>query len=226
MAIKIVKKKKGTAGFQRLRALGEDKLSQIHAMFVEDQSAVAVAEHIQKVWGEFKDVKTGTLAKQLTRYRKEVLASKLHVNKNGKVEDDGTEEGKVQLLKLKGDIDVYENLVEMIKIQIERVNKLRNQEGKMPLPMREVRAELQFMAQLNAQLRQTEFELGIRKQAPKTIKGDFTVMPLAGSAEAERLRVEVENQKQAQLVTHKVFEMFEEADTNGITYEHEPTIDE
>jgi hypothetical protein len=56
-------------GYQRLLALGEERVLALNNLLARGENAVQVARVIQQQWGEFSDVKEDTLAQQLRRYR-------------------------------------------------------------------------------------------------------------------------------------------------------------
>ena len=75
------------ASYQRLLALGPDRVAVLDGMLARQDSAPEVAKLIQEEWQEFLDVKTSTLVRQLNRYRAQHILPKVLLAVEAKKDD-------------------------------------------------------------------------------------------------------------------------------------------
>ncbi len=59
--------------YQRILALGTERVDQLNAFLLCGEPTPVLAEKIQVFWNVFTEVKTETLARQLRRYRADTI---------------------------------------------------------------------------------------------------------------------------------------------------------
>lgn len=163
-----------TYKFKRLYDLGSDRLGIIESMLTGGESPMTVAEHIQHDWGECKDVKPGTLEKQILRYRSDVLEPKLVMAAENAVEK-GTAVSQ-QMAKFKQGVDVKTKLTEGINMQWERIQKayakeaLKGPDAKLDPT---INKELRPFTDMCRALATLQLETGDLRRVPKQVQGFF-----------------------------------------------------
>lgn len=193
----IVKKKK-EAKFTRILALGEDKVAQIDAMLFKNIEAVRIAKHIQNVWGDYKDVETNTLAKQIKRYRADEVIGRWLVNitdSDGKVKDGYME----TMHEAKSQLNAHDLLQDLVIIQQERLNKVYLREKVLPTNMDVVRRDIDTYGKLLGQLAGIQMDLGYITRVPLKIQNEVKPLDPSVVYEATRVAEEIEA-KDAQVV--------------------------
>jgi len=162
-----------------IRSMGADKVDRMEVMLVQGMSCPKVAKKIQDEWKLLQDIKTGTLTKQILRYKKEVLDSKLHSKLLIKTTEDnkdtkGTDVKQYKtVIKTTTKLDVIDALEDLILLQNHRVAKVFTMEESLPTLMGTLRYELKELRDMIKQLSDLKFDLGLVKRQPKKIVGSI-----------------------------------------------------
>jgi hypothetical protein len=199
--------------YQRLFALGTDRIRQIDAMLFKGESTNDVATVIQNEWHEYKDVSHGTLSKQILRYRNDILRRAAPSNIQN---PDGSNSGKeiVQVGRLEGRVHAHETLSTLCLMQQERLNKIYMQEQKLPSVMDAVRKEIELFSKLIGQLATLEMDMGLLQRVPKKIQGEFNLLSPEGSDQDLRISTSIQSYQERMEATHKVFALIDQL-SNG-----------
>ena len=149
-----------------LFALEEDKLREIDRRLARGDTAQDVAAFIRKEWGLFKNMVPTTVAKKLSRYRKDVVEGRVakSLTKSGMMKD---------LVRLKENINAMEELENLFIIQTDRMKKALNTENQMPnLTTKVAREEVLVCHRILTDLARVQLETGVLQRAPKEYVGE------------------------------------------------------
>lgn len=133
------------------------------------------------------DVKRKTLERQLNRYKNSELHGRLMVAA------DHIDPKRKQMIvaQVKGDIDALADLRTLVLMQRARIRKMFAREKEMQMPSSGLRREIETHARLVHRLSELEFDLRLKRRAPRTAKleGEFDVRH---SETAQRYLEEIE----------------------------------
>lgn len=155
--------------FERLFAMGEEKMKALDGYFLENLSADKVAVIIQREWGLFDDVSTSSLSRQLGRYKSQVWDLKAAATQEELVRDLPKLETTLEGLTAR--VDVLQKLENIVLIQEKRIMMLYEKEKTMPkgLVLGALSAEWkQYIAMLKT-LGEFQMDMGVVRRAPKFI---------------------------------------------------------
>ena len=176
-----------TYKYKRLYDLGSDRLGIIDAKLTQGDSTMSVAEHIQFEWNACASVKIGTLDKQLSRYRKDILEPRLVAAAN-KATENGTKVTK-EMKAFQESVDVSDLMSQSVTMQWARITKMRAKEiganGKMDP---NINKELRPFTDMCRVLANLQLETGVLRRVPKQVQGFF--QQLSGD-EVQEFRLEM-----------------------------------
>lgn len=188
MAIVI---KKERPKYERIIALGADKVAQIDAMLFKNVKSAKVARHIQEVWGEFSNVDESALTKQLTRYKDEEVIGRWLTQV---IDDNGVvKEGYMKpMVEAKAKLNAHDMLQELVLVQQERLNKVYAREMKLPTNMDVVRRDIETYGKLIGQLSGLQMDLGYITRVPIKVQNEIKPIDSSVLIEAERVEQDME----------------------------------
>ncbi len=175
--------------YKRLYDLGSDRMGVIDGMLMDGNSTMSVAEHIQFEWNACTSVKVGTLDKQISRYRKDILEPRLVAAATNAMEKK-TSLSK-ELKAFKQTTDVIAELDEFILMQGARIKKLYAQEyakGEKGKIDPNISKELRPFTDMCRVLAGLQLETGVIRRVPKQVQGFF--QQLSGD-EVQEFRLEM-----------------------------------
>lgn len=183
----MAEQKTGSAGaYSRLFALGDERVAIIDGMLARQDAADEVAALIQKEWGEFTDVKTSTLVRQLNRYRAQNIVPKLLLAMSAK-QTDSEAVGKAYKALVER-LDVMAELQDLIGVQKSRLTKALERESLLPVLMSGTQNEIKLLADLLTKLGDIQLETGALKRANKTVSANHQNPD--GSVNSVQLKIE------------------------------------
>jgi hypothetical protein len=152
--------------FKRLQELGPDIVAQVDDRLLSSETCSAVASWMQNELGVLKDLKPGSLKKNLERYRASDLADRVVQEIKAKVPMSGVKKTLIA-------IDGLEDLVE---IQRGRLEKLLMKEATLPagILLGQTKDEIRLLKDTLVELGKLQLETGIMRRAPKTLSGTVT----------------------------------------------------
>lgn len=175
--------------YKRLYDLGSDRLGIVDSLLTKGDSTMSVAEHIQFEWNACTSVKIGTLDKQLSRYRKDVLEPRL-VSMANKAAENKT--SIVKELKVFNDqVDVSAELNEAILMQKARflkayaIESAKGPQGKLDPA---INKELRPFIDMCRVLAGLQLETGVVRRVPKQVQGFWQQL---NSDEVQEFRLEM-----------------------------------
>jgi hypothetical protein len=169
-----------------LKLLGADKLAQLDAMLFKGIKFASIADHIQEVWGDFKEVDKYTLSKKIERYNDDEIVGKWVVNiadENGQVKENYMKPIREHGTK----VNAYELLKDLVLVQQKRLNKIMVREEQLPTLMNSVRQEIDTYGKLIINLSELEMDLGYAVRAPIKIEANIKAPDEKTVLEAERV---------------------------------------
>lgn len=174
--------------YKRLYDLGDDRMGIVESLLTQGDSTMSVAEKIQFEWNTCKNVKIGTLDKQLQRYRKEILEPRLVAAAN-KASANGTKVTK-EMKAFKEGVDVQNLMEKSVTMQWARIQKMYAKEvgkdgGKMDPA---INKELRPFTDMCRVLANLQLETGVLRRVPKQVQGFF--QQLSGD-EVQEFRLEM-----------------------------------
>lgn len=136
-------------GFERLQALGVERLTAIRNALTEGKSPQTVARMIQDEWGEFKDVQLKTLGQQIRRYKMQYVETKLP-----DVRDDLSN-------AYRGQLDTLACMEDLARIQKHRLELAYGKEKIAQMLLSQTRNEVRELANLYKDIQELRFQLGL-----------------------------------------------------------------
>lgn len=174
------------AKYKRIFSMGTDYVQRLDTLIVQKVPKATIAETIQKEWGFFNDIKLATLTRQLERYAEEIVAMitdvVVEVIEASEIEQEyiprNVPDGaqivalrKTNWLREKAidtDINIYEEMLKLQRIQTERVAKLYDREVDLSgLTMGALSKEIQLLHGMNRDLAEFQFASGRLYRVPK-----------------------------------------------------------
>jgi hypothetical protein len=141
--------------YKRILALGKDCVGALNTALAAGTSTIKLAQRIQNEWDALTNMKTATLAKQLTRYRADMIPKLVVAVRPGT--------GAVVEYLQPPAFDALDVLREGILIQRERVRLGHAQEQRIQFPIPSMCQEMRLLADMATALMKCEFELGLRE---------------------------------------------------------------
>lgn len=143
--------KKGETRFKRILALGPGRMSSINTALAAGEQPLAMAQRIQTEWQQSTDVKPATLAKQLARYRAEIVSTLVLP-----IADEGS-----GIDRQPPAFDVHDQLCEAVEKNRIRLERLIEKERKTGFPIPAVGDLIKTQCELLGALAKLQFELGM-----------------------------------------------------------------
>ena len=207
-------KKVAAHKYERIYALGPDRVSQMDAMLFKGTPAKDVARFIQNEWKEYTDVKLGTLAQQINRYNKEVNVAQMAVATGTDVSD---KKGMVShVKKVEAKFDTLQTLRNLVDQQSRRLNKIALKEQTLPTVLDTVRKEITLYAKLLDQLATLEMDLGILQRIPRKIAGNIFLQHGEGGPDDLAIKKALEDANKRMDAQHQVFQFLNELAANEL----------
>ena len=139
------------ARYKRILALGTDRLSIINTALAAGESPRRVAQTIQIAWQQLTDVSTATLAKQLARYRAEIVPTLIAP----------VTPGGAATYRQPAAFDVHDRLCELVSMQWKRFQLGHARELQAGFPISTMTKEVETLKDMLLAQAKLEFELGI-----------------------------------------------------------------
>lgn len=153
--------------YSRLFALGEDRIAKVEAM-LKKKSSMEVVNMLQNEWHVFNDITPQTLAKQLQRFKNDVIDFKKNLKKAAK--SDPAVANNI-LRRMTNSLDTIGTYEQLIEIQSQRLNGLLEKEkGLNGLTMDVVRKEIYLMRDLLSDLGYLQMNTGIMRKVDPKVK--------------------------------------------------------
>lgn len=175
--------------YKRLYDLGSDRMDAIDSALTKGETTMAVAEKIQFEWNQCTSVKIGTLDKQISRYRKDILEPRLIAAANAAA-DKSTSISK-ELKAYNEQVDVMDKLNDSITMQWARIQKAYAKEaGKGPDGKLDptINKELRPFTDMCRVLAGLQLETGVVRRVPKQVQGFWQQLT---SDEVQEFRLEM-----------------------------------
>jgi len=178
--------------FERLQNLGPERLALVESMMMQNITMKKIAEHVQEVMGECKEVKLESLAKQMYRYKQQVMDPRMIVQA-----DNVPQELKDFVLHKAGErLDVVKEMEHYVIVQKQRVEKLLSRERPVPITMDRVSAEMKLLQSQLTDLADVYMDTGVIRRVPRNFTGNINLTtdpePVGTSSEdADRMLSEV-----------------------------------
>lgn len=148
-----MKSKKSEVRYKRILALGKDRVGALNTALAAGTSTIKLAQKIQWEWKALTNVKTATLAKQLTRYRAEMIPELVVAVVPGT--------GALVEYTQPPTFDFLDELEKLVTTQWERLQLGIAKERQLGYTMASVSREVMAMLNLLIQLAKLQFELGV-----------------------------------------------------------------
>lgn len=164
MAKRGIKKGQNLGGYARILGLPEDKLEVLNATLLSNRPVQEVVRLMQITWGLYTDVSEDSLRRQLNRYKNAVI-----VPQQAAIAKDLTADHNVKKLAniatlAEAQFDVVATLEGLVKEQLLRVEKLKKQEGNMPLVLDAQTKNIQLASEMLVKLANIHFDTGRLKK--------------------------------------------------------------
>lgn len=187
--------------YERLLSLGEQRVTQIDMALHKGTPASEVTRMIQEEWGEFKDVKPGTLKKQLERYRAEYLDTNIVAAM--KLEERNPARARKTIERMKS-FDVMEELLKLAKIQRKRIKKVMLHESPMPILLNNIKYELKTYLDILGKYAELSLETGLIRRAPKQITGIVGLVSAEDTSGLLDFEAEIKGRDEVRLVLSEI----------------------
>lgn len=197
----------GLPAFRRIYELPEEQQVALNNMFYEGQPVGKIIQVLHEGWGAFKDVKAQSLQKYLYRYKWEVIDKNLVMRQ----QEPASAHTQRVVAKVKGQIDVLEEIAQLVVTQKTRVQKLLVRENSMPMLFNSLGGEMKTLAGFIGQYADMAFDVGLMTRVPKLTKitnshGDVTTVESEGK---DHVAFHVENSKQLEDAASEFFRVLE-----------------
>lgn len=171
---------RGRPAYERIYALGEERLATFNAMLLGGKSITYVVKYVRDNWGHWKELKDAALSRQILAYRNKVIRP--IQARNALHSGDGPDHVNKALglikAQLEATLDTATEMEKVILAQIERVEKLKTQEAKMApgIVMDSLTKNLNTLFDMLDKYGKFQLEVGILKRVPKkvAIESPFT----------------------------------------------------
>lgn len=207
----MAKKKMGQAPFARIRALGDERVDVVNKRLLSGQSTNVIATFMLKEWGkDLPTVSVGGLAKQLVRYKKEVLGSGM----TGVFMDpsappkEAVTQALMTLMGIKANVNGLEVMNEMIQVERLRIFKILEKEDRMNLQFDWLRRECRDLFAMIREYYDLQFEMGLIARVPKVTRHNVLGM-FSHSNLGEQVQADSEVHAQVSETTAKVIALLE-----------------
>lgn len=207
-------KKVAAHKYERLYALGTDRMAQIDAMLFKGTAAKDVARFIQNEWKEYTDVKLGTLSQQVNRYNKEINVGAVAAVTGTVVDKKGM---VTHVKKVEAKIDTLQVLRNLVEQQQQRLNKIYMKEEGLPTVLDTVRKEITLLAKLLDQLATLEMDLGILQRIPRKIAANVFLQRGEGGPDDLAIKKALEDAQNNIDAKHQVYSFLQDMSEKDIT---------
>lgn len=152
--------------FQRLFALGEDKMLRINNMLATGTSPYTIAKIIQQEWGDHTDLTQHSLMLQLQRYKAELETRAM-------IPAPGSPIPVSPLLTVPPEerLPVVQKAKEVLAIQLNRIKMLAAKEEKLGMPMAQLNKEIETYTSMLEKIQRMQFDLGLDEFRGPLIQG-------------------------------------------------------
>lgn len=201
--------------------MGEEYVHQLDTLLLKKTPRAQIATKIQEEWKQLTDIKHGTLLNLLNKYANEVLPMITGYEEvvgnetiTGDVipagEDDPPKNGK----KLKkfldyrvpdDDFDVYQDMLTLMSVQKDRVDKLFGREQATPVLLKDLNKELQLLQGMYRDIAEFQFATGRLHKIPKSRIADMSTETEQKARKA--FENKVKSQDQVSKASQKVLEL-------------------
>lgn len=199
-----------------LYSMGGDFVERMEALLVRGLSTRKVAQRIQDEWGLLKDIKVETLAKKVLRYKVDImdhhLQTEVVVKSNAEgAPKDTTETHKIKrIFRKSAKIDVLEELEELVKFQMHRVERIAALEDPMPTVLKQTREEVRELSNLLKQMSELQMDVGLMNRVPHKVRGKIDLQAPVQREEENLLRERIANKNDRMEATNRLFSLLEE----------------
>lgn len=176
-----------------LRALGRENLTAVESRIAAGATLMEISEFIQQELGFYRDVKPGTLQKQIQRYRQDIMNPRLlhAVESSAKTKE-------TALAKLKDNLNVLQEVQELAVMQKLRIEKGLKRENEMPLLFTWMHKEILALDKVLSSVATIQMDLGILSRVPrKHIIADVSDLQRMAKEGHERSVVDLEEYRTA-----------------------------
>lgn len=154
--------------YQRLIDLGPERLTQLEGRMAKAEPSHMLADIIQQEWGLCKDVERRTLARQISRYRNQMVTPKMAALYEA---GQGGEKAEKALKVLYNQCNVLEELHDLYETQKQRIQKAVQNESKLPVLLKDVDFQIDTARKILADMAHVQLEVGILRRAVKGVQG-------------------------------------------------------
>lgn len=201
------KGKKGQPPYTRIRELGQDRVDIINRKLLSGQSTNVIAAYMLKEWGkDLPSVSAGGLAKQLVRYRKDVLGSDmvgLH-DGPGEAPKKQVTQALMSLMGIKENVNGLAVMNEMIQVERLRIFKVLEKEDQMNLQFDWLRRECRDLFAMIRDYYDLQFEMGLIARVPKVTRHNVMGVFSHSTELGERVQADEQAHIQVTEATAKV----------------------
>ena len=184
--------------YQRLIDLGPDRMTQLEGRMAKAEPSHMLADLIQQEWGLCTDVERRTLARQISRYRNQMVTPKMAALYEA---GQGGAKAEKALKVLYNQCDVLQELHDLYEVQRQRIQKAVNNEAKLPVLLKDVDFQVDLARKILADMAHVQLEVGILRRAVKGVQGVVTdangnksaFAYVVGEAEAQSLEKDTED---------------------------------
>lgn len=164
------KKAKSTKGFNRLMAMGKDRVAVLNSYMIQGTySYNQMVRLLRDEWGEFRDIDPESVRRMLVRYKTAVIKPKQAVMIAAITGDQGLKDIAVIQRRLMNSIDVVSEMEALIALQTARVRKFHDMEEKDKRPLEAQHKAILLLTEQLVKFANLQMDLGIIHKTPDKV---------------------------------------------------------